>query len=153
MCDQCLSSGKHDKCVPHVLRQQKKKDTSHSLSLALTQTAALNPYPNHLAMSNFGQPRTLFRLTCSSRSRILKRGVGSWGMPTQENVGFLTFWDCFWCKLQKLEDLLLKRVVVFEARRIKGMTLLQAAEAEKQLVICKRHKEISTLILMVHCHP
>ena len=52
-----------------------------------------------------------------------------------------------------LEDLLLKLVVVFEACRIKGMTPLQATEAEKQLVVCIRHREISTLILIVHRHP
>ena len=38
-------------------------------------------------------------------------------------------------KLQKLDDLLLNLVVVFEARRIKGVTPLWAA---KQLVICVR---------------
>ena len=32
-------------------------------------------------------------------------------------------------KLQKLDDLLLNLVVVFEARRIKGVTPLRAAEA------------------------
>ena len=37
--------------------------------------------------------------------------------------------------MQKLEDLLLNQVVVFEARRIKGLTPLWAAEAAKQLVI------------------
>ena len=45
----------------------------------------------------------------------------------------------FWCivgvKLQKLDDLLLNLVVVFEARRIHGVTPLRAAEAAKQLVI------------------
>ena len=52
-------------------------------------------------------------------------------------------------KLQKLDDLLLNLVAVFEARRIKGVTLLRAAEAAKQLVIRVRHGEISTLILIV----
>ena len=37
--------------------------------------------------------------------------------------------------MQKLEDLLLNLVVVFEACRIKGLTPLWAAEAAKQLVI------------------
>ena len=43
----------------------------------------------------------------------------------------------------KLDDLMLNLVVVFEARRIKGVTPLRAAEAAKQLVI-----RISTLILI-----
>ena len=46
-------------------------------------------------------------------------------------------------KLQKLDDLLLNLVVVFEARRIKGVTPLRAAEAAKQLVIHVRHGKIS----------
>ena len=42
----------------------------------------------------------------SGGSRILKRGFryvikvparGVWGHAPQKNVGFLTFWDCFWC--------------------------------------------------------
>ena len=37
-------------------------------------------------------------------------------------------------KLQKLDVLLLNLVVVFEARRIKGVTLFWAAEAAKQQV-------------------
>ena len=40
-------------------------------------------------------------------------------------------------KLQKLDDLLLNLVVVFEARRIKCVTPLQAAEAAKQLCMNK----------------
>ena len=88
----------------------------------------------------------------SGGSRILKRGVpvcavwanighigcllgGSGACPPQENFGFLTFWDRFWCilgvKLRKLDDLLLNLIVVFEARRIKGVTPLRAAEAGK----------------------
>ena len=46
-------------------------------------------------------------------------------------------------KLQKLDDLLLNLVVVLEARRIKGVTLLRAAEAAKQLVIRIRRGKIS----------
>ena len=42
-----------------------------------------------------------------------------------------------------LDDLLLNLVVVFEARRIKGVTLLWAAEAANQLVI-----RVSALILI-----
>ena len=38
-------------------------------------------------------------------------------------------------KLQKLDKLLLNLVVAFEARRIKDVTPLRAAEAPKQLVI------------------
>ena len=64
---------------------------------------------------------------------------GSGGMLPQENFGFLTFWDRFWCipgvKLQKLDDLPLNLVVVFEARGIKGVAPLRAAEAAKQPVI------------------
>ena len=56
-------------------------------------------------------------------------------------------------KLQKLDDLLLNLVVVFEAHRIKGVTLLWAAEAAKQLVIRVRHGKISALILIAYCHP
>ena len=56
-------------------------------------------------------------------------------------------------KLQKLDDLLLNLVVVFEARRIKGVTPLRAAEAAKQLVIHVRHRKISALILIAYRHP
>ena len=38
-------------------------------------------------------------------------------------------------KLQKLDDLLLNLVVMFEASRIKGVTPLWVAEAAKQLII------------------
>ena len=41
------------------------------------------------------------------------------------------------------DDLLLNLVVVFEARKIKGITPLQAT---KHLVIYARHQEISTLL-------
>ena len=40
--------------------------------------------------------------------------------------------------MQKLDDLLLNLVVVFEACRIKGVTPLQASEAAKQLFFFKR---------------
>ena len=56
-------------------------------------------------------------------------------------------------KLQKLDNLLLNLVVVFDARRIKDVTLLRAAEAAKQLVIRVRRGKISTLILIVYHHP
>ena len=56
-------------------------------------------------------------------------------------------------KLQKLDDLLLNLVVVFEARRIKGVTPLRATEAAKQLVIHIRHRKISALILIAYRHP
>ena len=69
--------------------------------------------------------------------RALGRAV--WGHAPQENFEFLAFRDLFWCihgvKLQKLDDLLLNLFVVFEARRIKGVIPLRAAEAAKQLVI------------------
>ena len=45
-----------------------------------------------------------------------------------------------------VDDLMLNLVVVFEARKIKGVTLLQATEATKHLVIYTRHQEKSTLI-------
>ena len=41
--------------------------------------------------------------------------------------------------MQKLDNLLLNLVVVFEARRIRGTTPFQAAEAAKQLVIRVRY--------------
>ena len=56
-------------------------------------------------------------------------------------------------KWLKLDDLLLNLFVVFEARRIKSMTPLQAAEAAKQLIIRARHGKISTLILIAYRHP
>ena len=43
-------------------------------------------------------------------------------------------------KLQKLDDLLLNLVVVFETRRIKGGTPLRAAEAAMQSSICYPRK-------------
>ena len=54
-------------------------------------------------------------------------------------------------KLQKLDDLLLNLVVVFEARRIKGMTPLRTAEAAK-LVIRVRRRKIRALILIEYRH-
>ena len=45
-------------------------------------------------------------------------------------------------KLQTLDNLLLNLVVMFEPRRIKGVTLLRAADAAKQLVIHVRCGEI-----------
>ena len=58
-------------------------------------------------------------------------------------------------KLQKLDHLLLNLVVVFEARRIKGVTVtpLRAAEAAKQLDIRVRRGKISALILIAYHHP
>ena len=55
-------------------------------------------------------------------------------------------------KLQKLDDPLLNLVVVFEARRIKGVTPLRAAEAAKQVVIRVRCGQISALILVAYRH-
>ena len=49
-------------------------------------------------------------------------------------------------KLQKSDNLMLNLVVVFEARRIKGVSPLWAAEAAKRLVICIRCGKISALI-------
>ena len=49
--------------------------------------------------------------------------------------------------MQKLDDLLLN-LVVLKAHRIKGVTLIRAAEAAKQLVICVRCGKISALILI-----
>ena len=43
--------------------------------------------------------------------------------------------------MQKLDDLLLNLVVVFDACRIKGVTPLWAAEAAKQVVIPVRHRK------------
>ena len=56
-------------------------------------------------------------------------------------------------KLQKLDDLLLNLVVVFEARRIKGVTPLRVIEAAKQPIIRVRCGKISALILIAYCHP
>ena len=56
-------------------------------------------------------------------------------------------------KLQKLDDPLLNLIVVFEGRRIKGVSPLQASDAVKQLVICIRHGEISALILITYHYP
>ena len=58
-----------------------------------------------------------------------------------------------WVKLQKLDDLLLNLVVVFEACRFKGANSLWATEATKQLVIRVRHGKISALILIAYHHP
>ena len=80
----------------------------------------------------------------SGGSRIFERGVldgikarvalllgGSGGMPPpQEKI--LDFWCLLGVKLQKLDDPLLNLVVVFEARRIKGVTPLRVVEAAKQ---------------------
>ena len=55
--------------------------------------------------------------------------------------------------MQKLDDLLLNLVVAFEARKIKGVTPLRAAEAAKLLVIRVRRRKISTLILIAYRHP
>ena len=58
-------------------------------------------------------------------------------------------------KLQKLDDLLLNLVVVFETCRIKGVTPLRVtdAEAAKQLIVRVRRRKISALILMAYRHP
>ena len=56
-------------------------------------------------------------------------------------------------KLQKLDDPLLNLVVVFEARRIKGVTPLRAAEAAKQPVIRVKRGKISSLVLIAYRHP
>ena len=56
-------------------------------------------------------------------------------------------------KLQKLDYLLLNLVVVFEARGIKGVTPLRAAEAAKQPVICVKRRKISAPILIAYRHP
>ena len=52
-------------------------------------------------------------------------------------------------KLQKLDNLPLNLVVVFEAHRMKGVTPLWATETAKQLVIRIKRGEMSTLILIV----
>ena len=52
-------------------------------------------------------------------------------------------------KLQNLDDLLLNLVVVFEARRIKGVTLLRVTEAVKQVIIHVSRGKISTIILIL----
>ena len=56
-------------------------------------------------------------------------------------------------KLQKLDDLLLNVLLVFEAHPIQDVTPFQAAEAAKQLVIRIRHVKISALILIAYHHP
>ena len=56
-------------------------------------------------------------------------------------------------KWLKLDDLLLNLFVVFEAHRIKGVTLLRAAETAKQLIIRIRRGKISALILIAYRHP
>ena len=80
---------------------------------------------------------------------------GGWGYAPPGK--FLPLWDRFWCilgvKLQKLDDLLLNRVVVFEARRIKGVAPLRTAEAAKQPVIRVKRGKISVLILIAYRHP
>ena len=48
---------------------------------------------------------------------------------------------------------MLNLVVVFEARRIKGVSPLWATEAVKRLVIRVRCGKISTLILVAYHHP
>ena len=57
-------------------------------------------------------------------------------------------------KLRKFDDLL-PNLVVFEARRIKGVTPLRAAQAAKQLLIRVRRGKISALmiILIANRHP
>ena len=55
--------------------------------------------------------------------------------------------------MQKLDDPLLNLVVVFEARRIKGVTPLRAAEAAKQPVIRVKRGKISSLVLIAYRHP
>ena len=57
-----------------------------------------------------------------------------------------------WGEIAKVGDLLLN-LVVFEARRIKGVTPLRAAEAAKQLVIHVRRRKISAVILIAYRHP
>ena len=52
-----------------------------------------------------------------------------------------------------MDDLLLNLVVVFETRRVKGVTPLRAAEAAKQLVIRVRRGKIIALILIAYRHP
>ena len=56
-------------------------------------------------------------------------------------------------RIHKLDDLLLNLFVVFEARRIKGVTLLRAAEVAKQLIIRVKRGKISALILIAYSHP
>ena len=55
-------------------------------------------------------------------------------------------------KLQNLDDLLLNLVVVFEARRIKGVTLLRVTEAVKQVVIRVSRRKINAIILIAYLH-
>ena len=100
----------------------------------------------------------------SGGSRILKRGVPVcdlsapralarevWGHASPRKI--LDFWPSetvSGVKLQKLDDLLLNLVVVFDVRRIKGVTPLRAAEAAKQLVIRVKRGKISILILIAY---
>ena len=59
---------------------------------------------------------------------------GSGGMPPPPEKLLKLFLVYSGVKLQKLDVLLLNLVVVFEASRIKGVTLFWAAEAAKQQV-------------------
>ena len=54
--------------------------------------------------------------------------------------------------MQRLDDILLNLVVVFEAHRIKGVTPLRATKAAKQLVIRVRRRKISALIVIAYRH-
>ena len=58
-----------------------------------------------------------------------------------------------WGEIAKGGHLLLNLVVVFEARRIEGVTPHWVAEAAKQLIIRVRRGKISALILMAYRHP
>ena len=55
-----------------------------------------------------------------------------------------------WGEIAKAGDLLLNLVVVFEARRIKGVTPLRAAD-QLVTVIRVRRGKISALILIAYC--
>ena len=69
--------------------------------------------------------------------QIKRVKVHARGMPPPQKIfGFLhdllrSSLHILGVKLQKLDDFLLNLVFVFEARRIKGVTLLHAAEAAK----------------------
>ena len=58
-----------------------------------------------------------------------------------------------WGKIAKVGQSTAKPSVMFEAHKIKDVTLFLAAEAAKQLVIHVRHGKISNLILIAYCHP
>ena len=90
-----------------------------------------------------------------SARRTLARGSGGMTPPGKFWISGLlrSFLHILGVRLQKLDNLLLNLVVAFEARRIKDVTPLRAAEAAKQLVIRVKRGKISVLILIAYRYP